>query len=63
MKEWLKEAVCKAAREMWAEAKHMGADGADELSAAIFSGSAHVMYPRGHHDDPKIEQPHQEREM
>ena len=63
MKEWLKEAVCKAAREMWAEAKHMVPMALTNTSAAIFSGSAHVMYPRGHHDDPKIEQPHQEREM
>ena len=63
MRKWLEELWRKAAREMWAEAKHMGAHGAHELSAAIFSGSAHVMYPRGHHDDPQKEQPQQERDM
>lgn len=33
--------------EATAELKHMGAHGAHELAAALFSGSAFVMYPRG----------------
>jgi hypothetical protein len=69
MREWLKNMVCKAATEMGAEIKQMGAHGAHEFSAAIFNGSAYVMYPRGHHDDPQVgngerETQHQiEREM
>lgn len=37
--------------EVGAELKHMGAQGAHELAAALFSGSSFVMYPRGQHDD------------
>ena len=67
MRGWLKDLVCKAAHEMRAELKQMGAHGSHELAAALFNGSSgFVMYPRGHHDDQKVpEQAHveQEREM
>ena len=39
------------------ELKQMGAHGAHELAAALFTGSAFVMYPRGGTDDPAIEAP------
>jgi len=40
-------------QDVGAELKQMGAHGAHELAAAIFNGSAFVMYPRGTHEDPK----------
>ena len=54
MREWLKNLMYKAAHEMGAEIKQMGAHGSHEASALLFNGSAFVMYPRGHHDDPQI---------
>ena len=43
--------------EVKAELKQMGAHGAHELAAALFNGSAFVMYPRGTKDDqPSHEQ-------
>jgi hypothetical protein len=72
MRDWLRnlhEAAKQAAREMGSELKHMAAHGAHEMAATLFNGSAYVMYPKGHHDDPQIgqadhEQQHQiEREM
>jgi hypothetical protein len=39
-----------------AELKQMGAHGAHELAAALFSGSAYVMYPRGANNQPSQEQ-------
>lgn len=53
MKEWLKEIAQKAAVEIGAELKQMGPHGAHEMAATLFNGSAFVMYPRGHHDDPQ----------
>ena len=69
MRAWLRDLACRAATEMWAEARQMGAHGDHEVAATLFNGSAYVMYPRGHHDDPQIEkvdraiQPQIEREM
>jgi hypothetical protein len=54
MRKWLKNLVCRITTEMGAELKQMGAHGAHEFSAAMFNGSAYVMYPRGHHDDPQV---------
>lgn len=57
MREWLRvlsDGVKRAGREMAGELKQMGAHGAHELSAAIFTGSAHVMYPRGTREDPQV---------
>jgi hypothetical protein len=54
MKEWLRnlnEAAKEAARQMGAELKQMGAHGAHEIGACLYSGSGFVMYPRGTHDD------------
>jgi len=46
------------------ELKQMGTHGAHELAAALFNGSAYVMYPRGSHDgneqtveSPTVESP------
>jgi hypothetical protein len=67
MRQWLKDLAVRAAHEMGGELKQMGAHGAHELSAGLFSGSGFVMYPRGHHDQPDIhhgqpEQAHVEHE-
>jgi len=51
MRDWLKDLVCKAAREVGGELKQMSAHGSHELAAALFSGQGFVMYPRGSHDD------------
>jgi hypothetical protein len=40
-------------QDVGAELKQMGAHGAHELAAALFTGNSFVMYPRGHHDDPQ----------
>jgi len=70
MREWLKNLVCRAAAEMGAELKQMGAHGAHETAALLFNQNAFVMYPRGTREDPQIgnvehEAQHQieEREM
>ena len=65
MREWLKNLVVRAAHEMGGELKQMGAHGSHELAAALFGGSAFVMYPRGHHDDHHVSPPQVEhgREM
>lgn len=60
----LKEGLSNAGAEIGAELKHMGAQGAHELAAALFNGSAFVMYPRGGHDDgPGIHGQEQQQEM
>lgn len=43
----------KIKNDIGSELKHQGQQGAHELAAAIFSGSAFVMYPRQGHDDPQ----------
>jgi hypothetical protein len=57
----IKNSLGNAPREIGAELKGMGAHGAHELAAALFNGSAFVMYPRGKHDDsvhgPQVEAP------
>ncbi len=53
MRQWLKEAAMRAARQIAAEGKQMGAHGSHELAAALFNGQGYVMYPRGHHEDPQ----------
>jgi len=45
MREWLKNLVCRAAAEMGAELKQMGAHGAHETAALLFNQNAFVMYP------------------
>jgi hypothetical protein len=55
------ERIKEAPREMLGELNHMGKHGAHELAAALFNGGAFVMYPRGHHDDPKAQQKQEER--
>jgi hypothetical protein len=42
--------------EAKAELKQMGAHGAHELAAALFSGHAYVMYPRSKENEPSQEQ-------
>jgi len=51
MREWLKEAVCRAVSEIGAEVSHKLAHGSHEISAALFNGSGYVMYPRGTRED------------
>ena len=67
MRKWLKELASDIAHDVGHEFMHKMEHGAHEASAALFNGSAFVMYPRGaSHDDPnKHEQPEieQEREM
>src|SRR5436305_2103012 len=46
-----------AGREIGAELKQMGTHGAHELAAALFNGSAFVMYPRGGKDDHGVHGP------
>jgi hypothetical protein len=69
MRPWLRELVGTAAAEIGMELRQMSAHGAHEASAALFTGSAFVMYPRGTRDDPQIgiieheARPQIEREM
>ncbi len=42
-------------KEVGAELMHKAAHGAHEGAAALFNGSAFVMYPRGQHDDHGME--------
>jgi hypothetical protein len=66
MREWLKNMVTEAAHQMGSELKQMGAHGSHELAAALFNGSAFVMYPRGTREDvhqPEQAQIEHEREM
>lgn len=51
MREWLKNLVTEAARDIGSELKHMASHGSHELAATLFNGSAFVMYPRGTHED------------
>ena len=51
-----------APAEIGAEMKHMAAQGAHELAAALFNGSAFVMYPRGVKEDSQHMQPEQQPE-
>jgi hypothetical protein len=41
--------------EMKDELKHMGSQGSHELAAALFNGSAFVMYPRAPRDGQRVE--------
>ena len=43
----------KFKREVGAELSHMGKLGAHELAAALFSGSAFVMYPKAGQEGPE----------
>jgi hypothetical protein len=45
----------EAPREMAAELKQMGAHGSHELAAALFNGSAFVMYPRAQREGQRVE--------
>ena len=51
------ERLKEAPREMGSEIKQMGAHGAHELAAALFNGSAFVMYPRASHERQRVEDP------
>jgi len=51
------ERLKDAPQEMWDQTKHMGAHGAHELAAALFNGSAFVMYPRATHERQRVEDP------
>ncbi len=45
---------------------HMGSQGSHEMAAALFNGSAFVMYPKAGHEDPQqglSNQPEIERDM
>ena len=55
MREWLKTLAREAAHQMGGELKQMAAHGSHEVSAAIWNGSAFVMYPRGSHDDQSVD--------
>jgi hypothetical protein len=43
--------------EIGAELKHMASMGAHEMAAALFNGSAFVMYPRGTREDHGVHGP------
>ena len=58
---WIQEQLARAAKEMGGELKQMAAHGAHEVSAALYNGSAFVMYPRGTRDDPQVSTPEQEQ--
>jgi hypothetical protein len=49
------ERLKEAPREMGAELKQMGAHGSHELAAALFNGSAFVMYPRAPREGQRVE--------
>lgn len=51
MREWLKQAVQDAVKDIGAELKERGSHGSHEAAACLFNGSAFVMYPRGTRDD------------
>jgi hypothetical protein len=54
------ERLKEAPREMGAELKQMGAHGSHELAAALFNGSAFVMYPRASRENQqRVEDPQQ----
>jgi hypothetical protein len=61
MRAWIKEQLARATQEIGAELKQMAAHGSHEVSAAIWNGSAFVMYPRGTRDDPQINPVEQEQ--
>jgi hypothetical protein len=66
MREWLKNLANDIVRDVGHEIKEQGRHGAHEAAAALFNGSAFVMYPRGSHDGGQVpEQPQieHEREM
>ena len=50
----------KITREIGEELKHQLSQGAHEVAAALFNGSAFVMYPRQGHDD---QQPEHQKEV
>jgi hypothetical protein len=55
MRQWLKTLVREVARDIGNEAIQMVAHGSHEVTAAIWNGSAFVMYPRGSHDDQSVD--------
>jgi len=61
MRSWIKEGLIKLGGIVVDEAAHQVAQGAHELSAALYSGSAFVMYGRGTRDDPQVNPPQQEQ--
>ena len=66
MREWIRNLAERFVREVGHECQEQLRHGADEAAAALFNGSAYVMYPRGSHDDAhRVQQPQieQEREM
>ena len=63
LKESMKEGLSNAGSEIGAELKQMGAHGAHELAAALFNGSAFVMYPRGSREDHGVHGPEAGKEQ
>jgi hypothetical protein len=51
------ERLKEAPREMGAEMQQMGTHGCHELAAALFNGSAFVMYPRAPREGHRVEDP------
>jgi hypothetical protein len=49
------ERLKEAPREMGSELRQMGAHGCHELAAALFNGSAFVMYPRAPREGQRVE--------
>jgi hypothetical protein len=58
-----REGIGNAGPQIGTELKQMGAHGAHELAAALFNGSAFVMYPRGSREDHGVHGPEQPQEM
>jgi len=52
-----------AGAEIGKELYQMGAHGAHEFAAALFNGSAFVMYPRGTREDHGVHGPEAEKEV
>lgn len=66
MREWLKNLAADFVHDVGHEFMEQARHGAHEAAAALFNGSAFVMYPRGSRDDvqqPEQPQIEQEREM
>ena len=62
LRDSVKTSIGRAPGEIGAELKQMGAHGAHELAAAIFTGSSFVMYPRGSHEDHGVHGPEMGKE-
>jgi len=62
MRNWIKEQLARAAKEMSEEMKGMAKHGAHEVAAMLYTGSGFVMYPRGgSRDDPQVKPVEQEQ--